>query len=1100
MDSLTVEDFLPTYPDYTPDKDGIFSLYGDTDSYEIIQNKKEFKELRLSPEEYIVQGQGVYLQRHQKFIKRFLSGYTPYDSILLWHDVGTGKTGSSIAVAEGMKFFNQSFQKSLLIARSNTFIRNFKDELTEKMTAGEYKPPPREIPYTDMELTRKKNKLIYAYYDMETFQVFGKRMSQLSEEKIAQEYSNRVIIIDEVHNLRSKKAGGGVDTYDSIFRFLHAVKNCKIILLSATPIKDSIQEFASIMNLILPMDKQLPTGASFASTYFDKNKQLINQDDLYQKIKGRISYLRQTKSRLEVREAGENVLNISHKVVFLKLSPEQQAIYREAWRLDTGAEEIKVVEEGEDEDDELDNLVDEDVIQSEEKKESSGLYYQSRQASLFAVEKDGQKLYGKSIKKKTIKDNINKWFPPSNPQLALDNLKKYSAKYHYIVNLLREHPNEKVFIYCEYVSGSGSNLLISILNQFNYQPALGHNEERRTKTLRYGEIQGKTNETTVENILSVFNSIENKHGEHIQVIIGSSVIGEGRSLTGVRHLVILTPHWNFTDIDQAIGRGIRFGSHSMLDDDEKNITIHRLAINDGSPDASTSIDIHMYQRSQEKDYYIKKIEELARNTAVDCFLFKSRNQYPSSMDNSRECLYTTCNYKCSVESNKEDITDTYNLLYADTEYSNILSLLRQQFLSSPKFSYTLDELMQNPELSKYKQITLMRSLFNIIYRYEQFYNPLGFTSYLKHKDNEFFLSHDMLSHSDTSYIYDTRLGQRFPSDKQTFSDYISSYQATHLTEIMKKIKSYLEKEKNEVATRMFKAISISIRQAIVKQTLERIYYEKKEVRDIDSFILDSSETLYQVNSDTEIIFVPTNERLDVLTGKWTMNKTIPDIILDFYKYLTQIKEQQGINYYGINTEDGSYLISTIDNITNLSKKGQKCNSYTKDELHQILLNLVGPSRMDISNQRYTPVDGEPILVNTKPKCCDAIYPELKRLHLLISQNLQDYIKKCFDSKIFTTIDDSAKCLSYVESIVSEQKIPVNTVTIDKSNLVQIIGSKVNALQAPSKASKSKASSSSSSSTSDFSLLLSDSDDEDLPVVQQPKRRGRPKKSDSSKKK
>ena len=40
------------------------------------------------------------LSPHQNFIRNFLSEYTPYNGVLLYHGLGTGKTCSAIGIAE----------------------------------------------------------------------------------------------------------------------------------------------------------------------------------------------------------------------------------------------------------------------------------------------------------------------------------------------------------------------------------------------------------------------------------------------------------------------------------------------------------------------------------------------------------------------------------------------------------------------------------------------------------------------------------------------------------------------------------------------------------------------------------------------------------------------------------------------------------------------------------------------------------------------------------------------------------------------------------------------------------------------------------------
>ena len=40
---------------------------------------------------------------HQKIVRDYINQYTPYRGLLLYHGLGSGKTCSSIAIAEGIK-------------------------------------------------------------------------------------------------------------------------------------------------------------------------------------------------------------------------------------------------------------------------------------------------------------------------------------------------------------------------------------------------------------------------------------------------------------------------------------------------------------------------------------------------------------------------------------------------------------------------------------------------------------------------------------------------------------------------------------------------------------------------------------------------------------------------------------------------------------------------------------------------------------------------------------------------------------------------------------------------------------------------------------
>ena len=71
------------------------------------------------------------LQQHQYFVKNFMSFQTPYNSLLLYHGLGSGKTCSAIGISENMRdYLNQMGIKQEIIVISNNNVKNnFKKEL-----------------------------------------------------------------------------------------------------------------------------------------------------------------------------------------------------------------------------------------------------------------------------------------------------------------------------------------------------------------------------------------------------------------------------------------------------------------------------------------------------------------------------------------------------------------------------------------------------------------------------------------------------------------------------------------------------------------------------------------------------------------------------------------------------------------------------------------------------------------------------------------------------------------------------------------------------------------------------------------------------------
>jgi hypothetical protein len=58
---------------------------------------------------------------HQEVVRDYLNLYTPYRGLLLYHGLGSGKTCSSIAIAEGMKAHKKVFVMTLASLKANFF-------------------------------------------------------------------------------------------------------------------------------------------------------------------------------------------------------------------------------------------------------------------------------------------------------------------------------------------------------------------------------------------------------------------------------------------------------------------------------------------------------------------------------------------------------------------------------------------------------------------------------------------------------------------------------------------------------------------------------------------------------------------------------------------------------------------------------------------------------------------------------------------------------------------------------------------------------------------------------------------------------------------
>ena len=71
------------------------------------------------------------LNPQQQFVKNYLSINTPYNSLLLYHGLGTGKTCSAITISEDMrKYMKQmGISKRIIIVASPNVQENFRQQL-----------------------------------------------------------------------------------------------------------------------------------------------------------------------------------------------------------------------------------------------------------------------------------------------------------------------------------------------------------------------------------------------------------------------------------------------------------------------------------------------------------------------------------------------------------------------------------------------------------------------------------------------------------------------------------------------------------------------------------------------------------------------------------------------------------------------------------------------------------------------------------------------------------------------------------------------------------------------------------------------------------
>lgn len=225
---------------------------------------------------------------HQKKVIDFILKDTNR-GILVFHSVGSGKTLTALLSAK--ELLKKYPTKRVIIATPASLVTNFLKEMDK-------------IPESSKIFENKLN--IYSYQRL--VNVLAKGESQCI---------NTIFIIDEAHNIN-----GGGETYKSFLRC--SKKAFKIILLSATPIRNSPGEIARQLSIL--------EGKQVSPKLIDNINNLgsvIRQKEIMDKFfKCKISYF--------LNEDKSNYPYVSEEIVKFEMSKDY---YKAYFRIQTGITE-----------------------------------------------------------------------------------------------------------------------------------------------------------------------------------------------------------------------------------------------------------------------------------------------------------------------------------------------------------------------------------------------------------------------------------------------------------------------------------------------------------------------------------------------------------------------------------------------------------------------------------------------------------------------------------------------------------------------------------------------------------------------------------------
>ena len=938
------------------------------------------------------------LTNNQQLLKNFMNSKTPYKGLVIFHGVGVGKTCSAVNISRSYRdiFYKKNKKIICLVPKNirggweNTIYDPSKG--TQQCSGDSFEDVIVKDKKGNIGKRDVKN-LIREHYDFYGYLAFANSVekliktevgnrtlsphekNELEKRVIDEHYSNRVLIIDEIHNLREENEikGGlnkkfrkgdevfnqekGVNVFivskeknkeytvrgkdgveetvsenilnniqvdkkskDIIEKVIRHSRGLRLILLSATPMFNKSSEIIWLLNLLLKNDNR-PTIRN--EEVFDGDKLTDNgRKILNDKSTGYFSYLR-----------GENPISFpirfypdinsdkrciggdyNKKVNYIKYPT--YSLFNEE-KIDNGGFKFMKMY-GTLMDSHQKNIYNEFItnirgdggnsINLSNRNigtQISNVVYYNEGGSYDFKDNFGQRGFEKTfntrISRKSKKCSYN---DELNQILSYEKVKSYSTKIHTILeNMLKNKTEGIVFIYSDYIFSGILPMAIALehigFEKYNGENILetseritpiGYNLKELTKEnnkkAKYIVLSGDKN-------LSPNNEKERKdslnynniNGENIKVILGNSVTSEGMDFKNIREIHVLDPWYHLYKIEQIIGRGIRYCSHSYHPKEKQNVTVYlHTSLVDYDHE---SIDTNTYLIAEKKASEIGEIEKILKGNAIDAFLNKDINYitglknikmtttWGKSVDvdiNDKE--YTKiCSFsdKCGIDINtkvkkyknlenpENIIDDTFSITDISESMKVIYSIVKELFEIYEL--YTFDELKNRiKEVIDTDDRIIYHSLDEICDDKKIVWNKDDIPGYIINKNDIFLFQPNKINDELLPFIYRS---YKKPVEKDIYDNLFSSIKVdfkntfhceSSYNDVYQKIKNIFEKNLNEDIEVYGNIINRLKRKHIKDHYIDCLTYDEKLVllKEILCGFISSGEKKIQDDYDKEI--------------------------------------------------------------------------------------------------------------------------------------------------------------------------------------------------------------------------------------------------------
>ena len=582
------------------------------------------------------------LQSNQRFLRRVMSPESPTRNLLMVHGTGVGKTCTAIQIAEEYIVRPEFQDKRVLILANPSIQENFKTQifdisrvsvdadgllLSKQCTGRRYldmiqRSQSESLRYTDKASQQRvmtlANKIISEFYEFIGYITFANMIDRQKlisktpndmKKWIHDTFDNRLIIIDEAHNLKeTTESEANKLVAIAIEQILKTANGVSLVLLTATPMYDKFDEILYYFNLFLWNERKLDTT------------KLIKPSEIFTE-KGEFKEGKETDFRRWCQDYVSFVRGENPFTFPFRLPPPDNIIALPDRTNDITGAPIKVPRKYLTLTRSFVSKLQEDAIKDLTVKAVSD----SRLICVYPDNKSFRETFNKV--ERSYKYNGEQFLAPSKVSL-------YSSKFGLIMSTIQSTKGI-VFVYSNVVE-SGAQLFAMCLEEHGFEPYSGNRllsetsgETKRGSAGKYVLFTSDITDSDIKKALVALKRPENADGSDIRVVIASPKVSEGVDFRNVRQIHVLDPWFNMSRIEQVLGRGMRTCSHSGLPFEEQNCTVYLHVCRYPEPSTKETVDEYIYRTFvEEKAVRIAKVKRAVMESAMDCDLQQSVNTLP----------------------------------------------------------------------------------------------------------------------------------------------------------------------------------------------------------------------------------------------------------------------------------------------------------------------------------------------------------------------------------------------------------------------------------------------------------------------------------------